>query len=122
MNDKPWQDWAILVAAAWLFFSPFVLDFATLSHPAAWVAFICAIALFVSASEALVVPDALEEWLDGGVGLALIASPGALGYSDEILIAANAVLVGAVVVGFAVLALARDLRTAVHGHHFGIQA
>lgn len=118
MKGKPWQDWVILAVSGWLFFSPFVLDYATLSHPAAWVAFICATALFVSASEALVVPDAIEEWLDGGVGIAMIASPWVLGFSGDVVPAVNTVLAGVAVTFLASLALARDLQTAVNGHHF----
>ncbi len=118
MKGKLWQDWVILAASGWLFFSPFILGFATLTHPAAWVAFVCAIALFVSASEALVVPDALEEWVDGGVAIAMIASPWVLGYGGDTVPAVNAVVVGLLVLGFAVSALVRDLQTHVTGHHW----
>ena len=118
MKDKPWQDWIILAASGWLFFSPFVLGFATRDTPATLVAFVCAIMLYASAAEALVVPDALEEWLDGAVGLALIASPWLAGYGHDLVAAVNAVVTGGIVVVFAVLALARDLRTAPQGHHF----
>ncbi len=117
MKGKLWQDWIILAASAWLFFSPFILGFATLSHPAAWVAFVCSIALYVCASEALVVPDALEEWVDGGVGLAMIVSPWALGYGAELLPTLNAVIVGLLVVGFAVSALVRDLQASAPPVH-----
>jgi hypothetical protein len=115
-----WQDWVILVAAGWLFFSPFFLGFATLSDPAAWVAFICGIALFISASEALVVPDSLEEFVNGGVGLAMIASPWLAGYSAHGAATANAVLVGLLVTGLAVAALVRDLQSHVTGHHWAV--
>lgn len=117
MKVKLWQDWVLLVAAAWLFAAPFVLGFAALSHPAAVVAWVCAIVLFVSASEALVVPDAIEEWVDSVAGLVLMISPWVLGFSGEPLAAWNSVTVGLVVVACAISALARDLRTAVAGHH-----
>ena len=113
-----WQDWVILAVSGWLFFSPFILGFATLSDPAAWVAFVCGIALFISASEALVVPDSLEEFVNGGVGLAMIASPWLTGYSSETAPTANAVLIGLLVVGLAVDALVRDLQSHVTGHHW----
>jgi hypothetical protein len=117
-NIDVWQDWVILAVSGWLFFSPFVLGFATLSNPAAWVAFVCGIALFVSASEALVVPDSLEEFVNGGVGLAMIASPWLAGYSSEAVATANSVLVGLLVLGLATAALVRDLQSHVTGHHW----
>lgn len=117
-NIDVWQDWVILAVSGWLFFSPFFLGFATLSNPAAWVAFVCGIALFVSASEALVVPDSLEEFVNGGVGLAMIVSPWVAGYSSEAVATANSVLVGLVVLGLAIAALVRDLQSHVTGHHW----
>lgn len=117
-NIDVWQDWVILAVSGWLFFSPFVLGFATLSDPAAWVAFVCGIALFVSASEALVVPDSLEEFVNGGVGLAMIASPWVAGYSANGAATANAVLIGLLVLGLAADAMVRDLQTHVTGHHW----
>jgi hypothetical protein len=121
MRVDLWQDWVILAAAAWLFFSPFVLGFATLSHPAAWVAFVCGIALFISASEALVVPDSLEEFVNGGVGVALIVSPWLAGFSADAVATSNSVVVGLLVTGFAIAALVRDLQSHVTGHHWAGQ-
>lgn len=118
MKGKPWQDWVILAVSGWLFFSPFALGYATLSHPAAWVAYISSLALFISASEALVVPDAIEEWLDGGVGIAMIASPWLMGFGADVVAAWNTVIAGIVVMVFATMALVRDLQTAPTGHHF----
>lgn len=117
-NIDVWQDWVILAVSGWLFFSPFFLGFATLSNPAAWVAFVCGIALFISASEALVVPDSLEEFVNGGVGLAMIASPWLAGYSSEAAATVNAVLVGLLVLGLAAAAMVRDLQSHVTGHHW----
>lgn len=121
MKSTLWQDWVLIAVSGWLFFSPLILGFATLAHPAAWVAFICGITLFISASEALVVPDTLEEFVNGGVGLAMIASPWLLGYGGELVPAANAVAVGLVTMGFATGALVRDFQTGSPGHHWAAQ-
>ena len=121
MKAKLWQDWVLLVCAAWLFASPFVLDFADLTRPAAWLHWVVALALFVSASEALVVPDALEEWVDSMAGLALLVGPWALGFSHEFPAAISAVATGVVVAVCAVSALVRDLRHHVTGHHWAIR-
>lgn len=118
MKGKLWQDWVILAAAAWLFLSPFVLDFADIAHPAAWFAWVCSVVLFISASEALVVPDAIEEWVDGLAGAALMVSPWALGFARETPAAVNAVAVGLVVVVCAMSALIRDREMGAAGHHW----
>ena len=120
MKGKLWQDWFILAASGWLFFSPIILGYATLSHPAAWVAFVCATVLFLSASEALVVPDMLEEWVDGGIGIALMASPAFLDFRGDTAAAVNTFVVGMSVTVFATLALIRDIDTSVAGHHWTV--
>lgn len=112
------QDWGILAISGWLFFSPFFLGYATLDHPAAWVAFVCALLLYVSAAEALVVPDTIEDWLDGGVGLAMIASPFVLGFVTDFVPTVNTFLSGLAVTVLATSALIRDREMAVRGHHW----
>lgn len=118
MVSKLWQDWVLLACAAWLFISPFVLGYASGPAAAAWAAWIASVVLFISAAEALVIPDALEEWVDFVVGLGLVASPWLLGYSGEIVPAANSVVTGVVVATVAILALSRDLREGAPGHHW----
>lgn len=118
MKVKLWQDWVILVAAAWLFVSPFVLDYAVLADPASWVAWACSVVLFVSASEALVIPDAIEEWVDGLAGLLLVVSPWVFGFAREMVPAVNAVVTGTVVVFCAMSALIRDRKMGAPGHHW----
>jgi hypothetical protein len=44
MKIELWQDWALLAAAVWLYVSAFVLGIGTLSHPAAALAWTCAVA------------------------------------------------------------------------------
>ena len=118
MKANLWQDWGILAISGWLFLSPFLLDYATLEHPAAWVALISAILLYVSAAEALVVPDSIEEWFDGGMGLALMASPLALGFAAEFAAALSTFASGLLVLVLATSALLRDREMNVPGHHW----
>lgn len=112
MRRQLWQDWAILGAASWLYASPFVFGIATLTHPAAAVSWACAVVLMVSASEALAVPDPVEEWMDCLVGVALTVSPWLLDFSDERLPAVNSVGVGLAVTLFAISALGRRRKRA----------
>jgi hypothetical protein len=108
MKAKLWQDWVILAAAVWLYVAPFVFGIATLSHPATVLSWTCAVVLGVAASEALAVPDVVEEWAGAIAGVALAAGPWVLGYGAEPLPAINSVAVGLVVIACAISALVRD--------------
>lgn len=118
MKVKLWQTWAILAAAGWLYFSPFFLGFAQLSQPAAALAWVCAVVLTISASEALVIPDPIEEWVDTIVGVALMVGPWVFQFSSQTTAAINSVVVGALVTVFAISALMRELKEHVPGHHW----
>ena len=118
MKAKLWQDWVLLIAAAWLFLSPFVLGYAAFDRPATWVAFTGALVLFVSASEALVILDEAEEWIDGAVGMALLASPWLLFFSGDSVAAWNTVATGMVVMIASFSALLRDRSMQVQGHRW----
>ena len=110
MKSKFWQDWIILFCAVWLFFSPFILDFANLAFPAPWVAWILAVLLALSASEAVRFADEIGEWLDLGIGAALMLAPLTFGFEFFALPAANFEVVGLVVVACAISAAMRDRR------------
>jgi len=122
MQNKLWQDWVILFATAWLFVSPFFLGFADESRAATWFALVASLILYVSASEALVVQDMLEEWVDLLVAFALALSPWFMGYTAHTVATLNALIVGIVVAACAASAYVRDLREAVHGHHWAAHA
>lgn len=108
LRIRLWQDWAILAASLWLYASPFVFGKASLAHPSTMLAWGCAVVLMVSASEALAMPDPLEEWVDVAAALALMAGPWVLGYSGQPGPAINSFVVGLAVLGLAVSALIRD--------------
>lgn len=110
MKIKFWQDWIILATAVWMFFSPFVLDYASASQPAAWLAWILSVCLIVSATEAVVFEDELGEWLDSSLGIALMVTPTALGFAGESALAINFVISGMIVTVCAISALLRDRR------------
>ncbi len=115
-KSDAWQDGATLAVAGWLFLAPFVLDFMPLTNPAAMIAWICAVLLYISASEALVFPDIIAETLDSGVGAGLAVSPWVLGYSDNEAATYNAIAAGTIVALCGISSLVRDLR-AVWGPH-----
>jgi hypothetical protein len=103
-----WQDRAVLAAALWLYVSPFLFGIATLGDPAAVLSWACAVVLMVSSSEALAVFDPVEEWMDGAVGVVLMAGPWLLDFTDEKLPAANSIVVGLAVTLCATSALGRQ--------------
>ena len=106
MKTKSWQDWGLLAAGVWLLISLFALKLMPPSTPAAVLFAVCGMILLVSASQALVMPDPVEEWIDLVTGVALVAG----GIFGEPAVAVNAVVVGAVVVTCAFSALRAQRR------------
>jgi hypothetical protein len=102
-----WQDMINLIIGAWLFFSPWLLQYATGGTPA-WDAYILGAAIVVFAAWALFAPQAWEEWTNLVLGLWLIVSPWVLGFSSQYAATWNMVIVGLVVVIFSVYALPRQ--------------
>ena len=104
---KHWQDAANAVLGAWLLLSPWALGFSN-DPVALGNAVIVGLALVVAALGAMLVPQAWEEWSEAALGLWLIVSPWALGFSAL----GNAMLValatGAVVLALVLWVLATD--------------
>jgi hypothetical protein len=94
---RRWQDWLDLVAAAWLFISPWVLGFAT-DDRAGWNAWIIGAGIFLLALAALASPAAPgPEWANVVLGVWLFVSPWALGYTSTQAGSWNAWVVGVIV-------------------------
>ena len=116
MKGRLWQEWMILFAAAWLFAAPLAFGYAKINHPGAMLSWICAAALFISATEALKMPDLFEEWVDTFAALALILGPWVLGYSGDVYATYNSVAIGLVVLFCGLAAVVRDVRSREDGH------
>ena len=109
---KPFRfDWIILASAGWLYVSPFVFGTATLANPATALAWVCAVVLLISASEALTVPDVIEEWVGVVIGFALVAGPWIFAFDGETAPTINSVAVGIVVTACAIAGVVRDRRS-----------
>ena len=104
-KSRSWQGWTLLGCGAWLLVSLFVLDLMPPTTPAAILVAVCGMVLLVSASEAMVMPDPLEEWIDLVAGIALMSGA----FLGDPAASINAVAVGAVVTVCAFTALHRDL-------------
>jgi hypothetical protein len=107
-----WRDWAMLVLAAWLFLSPWILGFAV-GVPvageaaaagfttAAWNAWIVGVVIAVLALWAAFQFAEWHDWVNGVLGVWLVVSPWILGFA-----ALAAALWNHVVVGLLIVALA----------------
>jgi len=100
MRLKHWQDAVNAVLGAWLVLSPWAVAYQ--QETAAMVnAMVIGLALIAAALGAIFVPRAWEEWTEGVLGLWMVVSPWALGFS-----AMSAARLTAVVTGIVIAALA----------------
>lgn len=113
-SKQRWQDWVILALGAWLFLAPFFTGYSSLSGPAAWNSYVLGAIVTVFAIAALWRPESpTEEWVNLVLGLWLVIAPLALGfYASEAVAAWNHFVVGALVAGDAVWAMAVQSKAA----------
>lgn len=113
---KHWQDWGNLVLGLWIFASPWVLQHTmstgtevagvAVSNPAMWSLYIVGIAVAALAVAALFAFQTWEEWANLTLGVWLLISPWALGFSSSAFLMWNAVIAGVLVVVLAGWAIA----------------
>lgn len=112
-----WRDWAMLILAAWLFVSPWVLGFAAGMAPAtaegeaaaateggrlaAWNAWIVGAIVAALAIAAAVRFAEWEDWVNLVLGAWLVVAPWALGFAALAAAAWNHVIVGALIAALA---------------------
>jgi hypothetical protein len=90
-----WEDWANLVLAVWLFFSPWILQFGSVSAAgvgasnAAWNAWIFGVIVFLVALSALGRMELWQEWINILLGAWIFVAPWALGFAAGPLPAAS---------------------------------
>lgn len=108
MTSRRWQDGLNALLGLWMLASPWILRFAAPGSPATRTAWILGVAILVFAGIAVYMPKAWEEGINILLGLCLIVSPFALGYAGEARPATNALIVGALVVAFAIWAMLMD--------------
>lgn len=96
-NSNRWEDWGNLFLGAWLFVSPWVLQYAAgpgANANAAWNAWISGIVIGVIAVVALFQSQQWEEWINILVGIWVAVSPWVLGFTGSTTATSNAVIVG----------------------------
>jgi hypothetical protein len=102
-----WQDWASFALGLWLAVSPWVIGYSQLETATANAAFI-GLALALGSHFEVSFDDTSAEWFNMAAGLWLVLAPFLLGYSGEIEVTANSILVGTGVAALASSAMSLD--------------
>jgi uncharacterized membrane protein YoaK (UPF0700 family) len=119
LSTNRWQDWCNLVLGAWLFISPWVMQYPADKPAAMWNAHILGVVVFVLAIIALYGQRLWEEGWNTVLGLWLIISPWVLRFSPHRDVTTNAVIVGilvAVIAGLATMQVKRFEEELRHSH------
>ncbi|MGH8846399.1 MAG: SPW repeat protein [Polaromonas sp.] len=104
---KHWQDPMNALLGVWVVLSPWALGFQDMTM-AMSSAVVIGLVLIAVALGAIFVPRAWEEWTEGALGLALIVSPWALGFSTHYEATLSSVVSGAVIALLALWTLLTD--------------
>lgn len=104
---KHWQDPVNAILGAWLVLSPWLLGFSGLMI-ATTSAVAIGLLLIASSLGAMQVPQAWEEWMDVGLGVALVIAPWLLGFDGHGVAMQNALVTGLAVTVLAVWVLLTD--------------
>ena len=108
ITTRRWLDWVIVILGFWLITSPRVLTLAAEDGSAAWSSRIVGVGLLLLAASSMRKPAVWLESVGAVLGVWLIASPWILEITRASSAAANAVIVGLLVVGYAIWAFRID--------------
>jgi hypothetical protein len=108
LRVRRWQDWSNLVLGAWLFFSPWLIQYPSDTLNATWNAHIVGAAIVLFAALAVYMPRIWEEGLNVVLGIWTIISPWVLGFASYRNVTTNAVIVGVLVTALAAWAILHD--------------
>jgi hypothetical protein len=108
LTTKRWQDWGNLLLGAWLFISPWVMQYPSDTPGATWNAHILGAAIVIFAAFAVYIPRIWEEGLNTLLGIWMIISPWVLGFASYRNVTMNAVIVGILVAVLAAWAMVHD--------------
>lgn len=112
MKNDHWQDWVNVFVGLWVFGSPWLLEHTMITEVPGgglrgmWNLWIVGLLVAIIAYIAIYAFNAWEEWVNIALGAWLLVSPWILGFSASAVLMWNAVVFGALVVAFAVWALA----------------
>lgn len=112
VTSNRWRDWVMLVLAAWLFVSPWLLGYTSPAPAggeavtsgfatAAWNAWVLGVIVAVFAIWAIYSFAEWHDWVNGVLGVWLVVSPWILGFSAMTAAVWNHVIVGLLIVALA---------------------
>ena len=104
-RHQRWQDWINLLIGIWLFISPWVVGYEGAQMAASWSAWILGVAIVVFSAIAVSMPQAWEEVINLLLGIWMVLSSWIIGVTSRAA-QTNAVIVGSLVILFAILAVA----------------
>ena len=108
ITTRRWLDWVIVILGFWLITSPRVLTLAADDGPAAWSSRIVGAGLLTLAAFSMHKPAVWVESAGAVLGLWLIASPWILEITRLSSATANVVIVGLLVIAYAIWAFRID--------------
>lgn len=108
MKSKRWQDWLNLLLGAWLFASPWAMNYTGEMRDAAWNAYILGAAIMIFAAVAVYMPKTWEEAINILLGAWVAISPWVLGFASARSVMMNMVVTGSLVMLLAIWAMVRD--------------
>lgn len=98
MKNYRWQDWGSLILGAWLFLSPFVLQYPDFRSLASIHSYILGAGIVLFAALALARHETWEEWITLVLGIWLIVAPFVLDFRAQPVAMWNHIIVGLLVV------------------------
>lgn len=116
MKTNRWQDWINLMLGAWLFASPWLMNYADVLPNAAGNAWALGAAIVLLAAVAMYMPMAWEEGVNILLGAWVAISPWVLGFTSNEEVTTNAVVVGSLVTVLAIWAMLQDPEFRKHWH------
>jgi hypothetical protein len=108
MTTRRWMDWVNVMLGVWLIASPWLLSVAPGDRPAAWSSWSVGAGIVTLALFAMYKPAVWGDAVGVLFGTWLIASPWMLGFANASTGATNTVIVGLLVIGYALWAMRID--------------
>jgi SPW repeat len=110
MTTRRWIDWVNILLGLWLIVAPWVLSSTAIDGLAALNSRSVGIGLVALAALAMYRPTVLGDAIGVTLGIWLIASPWILGFDEWAVAPSNDVIVGPLVIGYALWAMRIDTR------------
>jgi len=108
MKTNRWQDWINLLLGAWLFASPWLMNYADELPKAAWNAWAAGAGIVLFAAVAMYMPKLWEEGINVLLGAWVAVSPWVLAFTSNKDVTTNSVVIGSIITLLAIWAMAQD--------------